>query len=58
MDNLNDQASLVYEKPFAVRGVKDEAVTYSFKLSIMTEGAIGAGLRILLKRASSNNLIQ
>jgi hypothetical protein len=58
MDKLGNEAALIYERPIIVRGVNDESVTYSFKLSAMTEGAVGAGLRILLKRVTSSQQIQ
>jgi hypothetical protein len=54
MDKLGNEAALIYERPIIVRGVNDESVTYSFKLSAMTEGAVGAGLRILVKRVTSS----
>ena len=53
----NDSPTMLVEQKIKVQGVKDEAVTYYFKMNAGFDAATGSGLRILLKRASRNDEI-
>ena len=61
-DSMNYQYSLnsdqdiqkIAEQNIRVRGVKDEPITYWFKMQAGYDVNTGAGLRILLKRDSRN----